>query len=54
MKNKFFMLLMLGLSLTTSCNKFLEEDPQSNLSLDGYYENPAHKNTNTETSHYFV
>ncbi|MCW8312315.1 RagB/SusD family nutrient uptake outer membrane protein [Sphingobacterium sp. InxBP1] len=41
MKNKFFMLLILGLSLTTSCNKFLEEDPQSNLSLDGYYKNPA-------------
>ena len=41
MKNKFFMLLILGLGLTTSCNKFLEEDPKSNLSLDGYYQNSA-------------
>ncbi len=25
------------MALTTSCNKFLEEEPKSNLSLESYY-----------------
>jgi hypothetical protein len=39
MKNKLVMLLLAGVALTTSCNKFLEEDPKSNLSLEYYYQN---------------
>ncbi|WP_294185354.1 RagB/SusD family nutrient uptake outer membrane protein [uncultured Sphingobacterium sp.] len=39
MKNKLFMLLLAGMALTTSCNKFLEEEPRSNLSLEQYYAN---------------
>lgn len=39
MKNKLVMLLLAGVTLTTSCNKFLEEDPKSNLSLEYYYQN---------------
>ncbi|MDQ1148757.1 hypothetical protein QE382_000741 [Sphingobacterium zeae] len=39
MKTKLIMLLLAGLALTTSCNKFLEENPSSNLSLISYYEN---------------
>ena len=37
MKNKLFLLLLAGMALTTSCNKFLEEEPKSNLSLESYY-----------------
>lgn len=33
------MLLLTGVVLTTSCNKFLEEEPRSNLSLENYYKN---------------
>jgi len=39
MKNKLFLLLLAGMALTTSCNKFLEEEPRSNLSLEQYYAN---------------
>jgi hypothetical protein len=39
MKNKLIILLLAGLAMTTSCKKFLEEDPQSNLSLEYYYKN---------------
>lgn len=36
------MLLLAGMVLTTSCNKFLEEDPKSGITLDSYYKTPAH------------
>ena len=39
MKTKLIMLLLAGMALTTSCNKFLEENPGSNLSLISYYQN---------------
>ena len=39
MKNKLFLLLLAGMALTTSCNKFLEEEPRSNLSSEQYYAN---------------
>lgn len=37
-KNKLFLLLLAGLALTTSCNKFLEEAPKSAVTLGSYYE----------------
>ncbi|MDH5825227.1 RagB/SusD family nutrient uptake outer membrane protein [Sphingobacterium faecium] len=40
-KNKLFLLLLAGLALTTSCNKFLEEEPKSAVTLGAYYKTEA-------------
>ncbi|WP_454881796.1 RagB/SusD family nutrient uptake outer membrane protein [Sphingobacterium detergens] len=48
MKNKLYMLLLAGVTLTTSCNKFLEEDPKSGIVLGNFYktESQARENVN--------
>lgn len=37
MRNKLFLLLLTGMFSVTSCNKFLEEDPKSNMTISQYY-----------------
>ncbi|UIR56203.1 RagB/SusD family nutrient uptake outer membrane protein [Sphingobacterium sp. SRCM116780] len=40
-KNRLFLLLLAGLALTTSCNKFLEEEPKSTVALSAFYKTEA-------------